>query len=459
MNPFKDNFTWGAAASSYQIEGAWREDGKGPSIWDMIAHQPGRIYENSNGDVACDHYHRYREDVALMKEIGLQAYRLSVSWPRVIPTGRGPVNEAGLAFYDRLVDELLSHGIEPWVTLYHWDLPYDLFLRGGWLNPDSSEWMAEYTAAVVERLSDRVTRWITINEPQCMIGLGYLKANCTHAPNMEVGMREALLAAHHVLMAHGRSVQAIRAHAKKPPVVGLSLVGCASSPLTESPEDIEAARNATHYVDGTQLWNHTWWGDPVVFGHYPEVGLKSYAKDLPEFKSSDFDTIRQPIDFMGMNVYWGGNTKAGVDGGSEWVPFPKGQPHTHFNWPISPEILYWAPKFYAEHYKLPIVITENGLSSCDSVALDGRVHDAGRIDFLHRYLLALRRAVADGVDVRGYFHWSVMDNFEWAEGYKHRFGLIHVDYETQQRTLKDSAYWYRDLIRSNGACLALPQQP
>ena len=450
---FKKDFVWGAAAASYQIEGAWDEDGKGLSVWDMVTRQKGRIWEDNTGNVACDHYHRYKEDVQLMADVGLHAYRLSVSWPRVMPQGTGSVNEAGLGFYDRLVDELLAKGIQPWVTLFHWDYPYDLFLRGGWLNPDSPKWFADYTAVVVDRLSDRVSHWITLNEPQCFIGLGHLGGGHQHAPSLQLGMHEVLIAAHNCLLAHGLGAQTIRARARKPASIGWAPVGQAYFPVTNSPADIEAARTATLDVYGNNCWNNTWFGDPVVHGRYPEAGLKAYGEAVPKFKPSDMDIIKQPIDFYGVNIYSGTPVKAGDDGKPVVLPFPAGHPHTHFVWKRAPEALYWGPKLLAEHYKLPIVVTENGLSNCDWVSLDGRVHDPQRIDFLQRYLLELKRAARDGVDIRGYFQWSIMDNFEWAEGDKHRFGLIHVVYATQKRTLKDSAYWYRDVIKSNGASL------
>jgi len=448
---FPKDFVWGAAAASYQVEGAWNEDGKGASVWDMLAHQGGRVWENHTGDVACDHYHRYPEDVALMQNMGLNAYRLSLSWPRIMPEGTGKVSEAGLGFYDRLIDELLAKGVAPWVTLFHWDYPYDLFLRGGWLNPDSPKWFADYTAVVMDRLSDRVSHWMTLNEPQCFIGLGHFYGE--HAPGLKLGMSEVLLAAHHSLLAHGLSVQVIRAKAKKTPYVGWAPVGSGYYPATDSEADRAATMKGMAAIYPGHLWNNCWWGDPPVLGSYPEEGLQVYGKDVPRFKSSDFDIICQPLDFYGCNIYHGGAIEAGPDGNERAAVFPPGHPHTHFHWKVTPESLYWGPKFLAERYKLPIVVTENGLSSADWVSLDGRVHDHGRIDFLNRYLLALHRAIEDGVDVRGYFQWSIMDNFEWAEGYKHRFGLIHVDFATQKRTLKESAHWYREVIKTNGASL------
>ena len=448
---FPANFTWGAAAAAYQIEGAWDADGKGPSVWDMMTEQRGKVWDGHTGRTACDHYHRYPADVALMKAMGLQAYRLSVCWPRVQPAGVGAVNTKGLDFYDRLVDELLAAGIQPWVTLFHWDYPYELFLRGGWLNSESPHWFADYTEIVVDRLSDRVSNWITLNEPQCFVGMGHLTGE--HAPGLKLGIAEVLLAGHHALKAHGLAVQVIRARAQSTPAVGWAPVGCISHPASDSPADAEAAMRVMSEVYPDNLWNNRWWGDPPVHGHYPEEGLRVYGKLAPKVRPGDMETICQPLDFYGCNIYQSSAVRAGRDGRPEMAVPPVGHPHTHFLWRVSPEALYWGPKFLAEQYKLPVVITENGLSHCDWVGVDGRVRDGGRIDFLKRYLRELDRAIADGVDVRGYFHWSIMDNFEWAEGYKHRFGLVHVDYETQKRTLKDSAFWFREVIRSNGESL------
>lgn len=445
---FPAKFHWGAVASAYQIEGAWQADGKGSSVWDMFTRRKGHVWDGQTGQVSCDHYNRYKEDVALMAQMGLNAYRFSVSWPRVMPNGTGSINKAGLGFYDRLVDELLGAGIQPWVTLFHWDYPYELFLRGGWLNPDSPSWFAKYTEAVVDRLSDRVTHWVTLNEPQCFIGLGHETGE--HAPGLRLDLPEVLLAGHHALLAHGRAVAVIRERAKKPPVVGWSPAGTIYYPATETPADIDAARIATNSV-WSGVWNNRWWGDPVVFGHYPEFGLRVYGDAAPKVTKADMKIIRQPIDFYGCNIFQGEAIKAGPDGAPAHAPLPPGHPRTLYLWSQTPEALYWGPRFLSETYKLPIVITENGMSNCDMVGHDGRVRDQVRIEFMISYMRQLRRALAEGIDVRGYFVWSLMDNFEWAEGYKHRFGLIHVDYSTQKRTLKDSALWYRDVIVSNGA--------
>ncbi len=449
---FPEGFVWGAAAASYQIEGGAFEDGKGPSVWDMMCRKEGAIWNGQSGEVACDHYHRYKEDVALMKEIGLKAYRLSISWPRVIPAGTGSVNLRGLEFYDRLVDELLAAGIAPYVTLFHWDYPLELYYRGGWLNPESPDWFAEYTKVVVERLSDRVTHWMTLNEPQCFVGLGHRDG--VHAPGDRLAFREILRMAHHALLAHGQAVQIIRSHSKAEARVGYAPVGAVRMPASEDPQDIEAARAAMFSVtEPKDYWVNSWWMDPVILGRYPEDGLKAFADDLPDIKADDLEAMCQPLDFLGVNIYQGQKVRAGEGGKAEPVGLPPGYDITAFRWPVTPEALRWGPRFFFERYGLPIVITENGMSNIDWVSLDGRVHDPQRIDFTRRHLLELEKAAEDGADVRGYFHWSIMDNFEWAEGYKQRFGLIYVNYETQKRTPKDSAHWYKEVIASNGANL------
>ncbi len=454
---FPADFTWGAAAASYQVEGATRVDGRGPSVWDMFCRAPGRVWEGHTGDVACDHYHRWKEDVALMKSIGLKAYRLSIAWPRVMPAGTGAVNARGLAFYDQLVDGLLEAGVEPWVTLFHWDLPYDLYLRGGWLNRDSVNWFGDYADVVARKLSDRVSNWMTLNEPQCFIGLGLRDG--IHAPGDKLGLKEMLTAGHHTLMAHGKAVQVIRAATRKPASIGWAPVGVTFIPASDSPADIQAARTATCSVRTKDYWNNTWWADPVLFGRYPEDGLSLFGDDAPTVQSGDMDLIRQPLDFYGANIYHGTVVRAGADGAPENVPLRPGYPHTMFLWKVTPSALYWGPRFLHERYQLPVVVTENGLANADWVSLDGKVHDPQRIDFMERYLSELRRACHDGIPVKGYFTWSIMDNFEWAEGYKQRFGIIYVDYATGKRTLKDSAEWYREVIRTHGAVVNPKQAP
>jgi len=443
---FPRDFVWGVAASSYQIEGGASADGRGDSIWDTFCRGKGNVWMDQTGDTACEHYHRMESDVDLISQIGARAYRLSVAWPRVMPGGRGAVNAAGLDFYSRLVDRLLAKGITPWVTLFHWDFPQALFDEGGWLNRDSADWFAEYSAVVVDALSDRVSNWITLNEPQVFIKYGH--GDGINAPGLKLPLREQILAGHHAMLAHGRSALAIRAHAKTPPKVGYAPVCVVRYPKTDG--DLDAARHATGEVTVKDLWNNAWWMDPVLRGEYPESGLKVFGADVPDFNSGDFDIIQQPLDFLGINIYEGQPISTGAAGEPVFAPRPVGHPLTAFRWPVEPESLYWGPRFMHERYNVPIYITENGLSNIDWVHLDGKVHDPQRIDFTTRYLRALRRAASDGVDIRGYFHWSLMDNFEWAAGYKERFGLIHVDFETQERVLKDSAHWYRGVIESNG---------
>jgi beta-glucosidase len=444
---FPNDFKLGAATAAYQIEGAAFEDGRGLSVWDVFCRQPGKVYESHSGETACDHYHRYSADVALMREIGLQAYRMSVSWSRILPEGRGKINERGLDFYDRLVDELLAADIEPWLTLFHWDFPYELYKQGGWLNSASPDWFADYTRIVVERLSDRVSHWLTLNEPQCFIGLGHYTGE--HAPGLKLDFGEVTQAAHHALIAHGKAVQTIRAYAKTPSKIGYAPIAGVNVPASVAQADVEATRHSVFSVTDKHLWGNTWWSDPIFFGHYPEDGLRLFGDAAPRFTAAEMDIIRQPLDFYGTNIYQAQKIRADAAGAPQVVPFPAGQAQTALRWNVVPEALYWGPKFLYERYKLPIVITENGLSSMDWMSLDGQIHDAQRIDYLHRYLQQFARAVADGVEALGYFHWSLMDNFEWALGYRERFGLIYVDYATGQRTLKDSAYWYKNLITAH----------
>ena len=442
---FGRDFLWGAASASYQVEGAAYEDGKGLSVWDVFCQKPEAVWEGHTGDVACDHYHRYLEDVSLMKEIGLKAYRLSIAWPRVMPAGTGTVNPKGVDFYGRLIDALLEANILPFVTLFHWDYPYDLFCRGGWLNPTSSDWFADYVSVIVDKFSDRVKHWFTLNEPSVFVELGHHYGN--HAPGLKYSMKEILYISHNVLLAHGKSVMAIRSGSKSPCQVGFAPVGNAMIPASESPADIEAARQATFAIHSNDhTWNNTWLSDPVFFKQYPEDGLRVYGANVPEIGPNDMDIIGQPLDFYAFNNYTAGTIRAGEDGKPEYIPYLPGKPMTAMTWPVTPDGLYWVSKFFWERYQKPIYITENGMANVDWIHLDGHVHDPQRIDYTTRYLTALQRAVDEGIPIKGYFHWSIMDNFEWAEGYKQRFGMIYVDYPTQRRVLKDSALWYRSVI-------------
>jgi beta-glucosidase len=444
---FSKDFVWGAATASYQIEGAMLEDGKGLSIWDTCCQIPNFIKNGDNADIACDHYHRYKDDVQLMKAIGLKAYRMSISWSRILPNGIGTVNEKGLEYYERLIDELLSCNIIPYVTIFHWDYPYELYKKGGWLNRDSSDWFAEYTGIVIRRLSDRVKHWITQNEPQCFIGFGHELG--IHAPGLKLSRKDILDVVHNSLLAHGKSVMAIRSYSKQSCEIGYAPVGEVFYPETNSKEDIEAARKATFSIINPDLWNNTWLMDPIYFGHYPEDGLNIFRKWCPDIRSDDMKIINQPLDFFASNNYQGKKVRMGKDGNAEVIERHMGYDRTAFKWPMTPEILYWGPKYFYERYNKPILITENGISNTDWVSVDGKVHDPQRIDFLHRYLKEFKRAAKDGVKAKGYFCWSLMDNFEWAAGYGERFGLIYVDFKSQKRIIKDSGYWYKKVVESN----------
>jgi beta-glucosidase len=453
-NSFPKDFVWGVATASYQVEGAVSEDGRGASVWDTFCKRKGAIFDGNTGDTACDHYHLFKEDVALMKTLGVKSYRFSVSWPRVLPNGVGAVNGKGLDFYKRLLDELGKAGITPMLTAFHWDYPEALYKRGGWLNRDSADWFAEYTALLADNLSDRVNLWVTQNEPQCFIGLGHLDG--VHAPGVKLKFPDYLLAAHNGMRAHAKSVQALRARAKdaKAMKIGYVLAAQITQPATDKPEDVEAARAAIFAVNGRHEWNNAWWTDPVVLGKYPEDGITEYGKDMPKFKPSDLDEMKQPVDFLGLNIYKADSYRRGADGKPEHLPIPAGFPRAGSDWQtITPACMYWGPRFFHERYKLPMAITENGLATRDQVFLDGKIHDPQRIDFMHRYLTELGRAIKEGVPVTGYYAWSLLDNFEWADGYKQRFGLVYVDYQTQKRVPKDSFDWYKKVIASNGKIL------
>ncbi len=454
---FPKNFIWGAAASSYQIEGAAYDDGKGPSVWDQFCKKEGTIHNGDNGDSACDHYHRFKEDIHLMDQLNIPAYRLSISWPRVLPEGIGSVNQKGLDFYDRLVDSLLEKKITPHVTLFHWDFPQALMDKGGWLQEESPVWFEEYTRIIADRLSDRVSHWMTLNEPFCHVMLGHKTGY--HAPGLKLPDRDILKILHNIYLAHGRSVLALRSCAKINPQIGIAMVGSPAIPHTEDPGDIEAARQAMFCLkgDGGDLWNMGLWFDPLLLGRYPEGYEEIFAPILPDISPDDMKIICQPLDFLGLNIYQSGRVRMGKEG-PEAVPnfLIKGMPKSNMGWPVTPEGLYWGPRFFYERYKTPIYITENGLANQDWVFLDGKVHDPQRIDFLTRYLLQLNRALQEGIDVRAFMHWSLLDNFEWAYGYDKRFGIIHVDFQTQKRIIKDSGYWYSTLIGTNGRSLFTP---
>ncbi|MFD8599268.1 GH1 family beta-glucosidase [Kitasatospora sp. NPDC059646] len=462
---FPAGFVWGAATAAYQIEGAADRDGRTPSIWDTFARRPGAVRNGDTGDIAADHYHRYREDVALMCELGLRAYRFSLAWPRVRPGGRGPANEAGLDFYDRLVDELLAAGITPVATLYHWDLPQELEDEGGWTDRATAHRFAEYASIAARRLGDRIPTWTTLNEPWCSAFLGY--GNGVHAPG-RTDHAAALAAHHHLLLAHGLGTAALRAELPAGAQVSLTLNLAAVRPLTAGPADLDAARR----IDG--LANRIYL-DPVFRGSYPEDVLADTAQitDWSFVRDGDLAEISRPVDSLGINYYTptvvaaeaaepaeGAPRGDGHQGGSPWPAdrgirfLPAPGTRTAMDWPVDADGLYeLLTRLRDDLPGVPLLVTENGAAYEDYSDPSGAVHDPERIAYLHAHLAAVHRAIADGAPVRGYFLWSLLDNYEWAYGYSKRFGIVHVDFASQRRTPKDSAHWYRQVIRDG----ALPQ--
>jgi beta-glucosidase len=369
----------------------------------------------------------------------------------MLPEGIGKPNAKGIAFYSALVDRLLDNGIEPWITLFHWDYPLALFKKGGWLSRESADWFAEYTRIVVDALSDRVSRWITMNEPRCFIGYGHHTG--MHAPGLKLTFPEVLLASHHALLAHGNAVATIRAYAKTRPCIGVAPDSFVKIPATDTDADVKAARESMFRIIEKNVFNNNWFTDPMILGQYPGEAVSLFGSDMPGIRPGDMESICQPLDFLGVNIYQGAYVKAGVDGAPQLCPPVPGTPTTTMEWKVTPQALYWGPKFFYDRYRLPIYITENGMSNGDWVHLDGRVHDPQRIDFVNRYLREYARAIRDGVDGRGFFHWSFLDNFEWADGFAKRFGLVHVDYATQKRTVKDSGHWFKLVVESNGGVI------
>ncbi|MCW2764534.1 MAG: Beta-glucosidase [Nocardioides sp.] len=429
-------FRFGTSTASYQIEGAATEDGKGPSIWDTFSAQPGRINDGSTGDVACDHYHRYDDDVALMKDLGVGGYRFSLSWPRIQPTGSGQVNQKGLDFYDRLIDSLLNSGVRPMVTLYHWDLPQALEDDGGWLNRATIDRFADFASIVGERFADRVEHWVPINEPNVVTLMGYSVG--MHAPGRTL-MFDALPVAHHLLLGHGRAAIALRE-------AGASSVGCANNHAPMWPASEDAAD-----VGATKLFDALWNGmflEPMLLGRYP-VDLQPLLEDVIE--PGDLATIRQPLDFDGINYDTPLRSAAAPEGAEMPFEFRElvGYPTTDFGWPVVPDALReWLIMLRARFRAAlpPLIITENGAAYSVGPDESGVVDDQPRIDYIDSHLRAVATAIQRGVDIRGYYAWSLLDNFEWTEGYTQRFGLVHVDYETQVRTPKRSFQWYADMI-------------
>ena len=454
VRAFPDGFVWGGATAAFQIEGANTEGGRGPSIWDTFCDIPGKVLDGSTGVVACDHYHRWEQDLDLLVSLGLSSYRFSISWSRVMPTGKTVENETGMAFYDRLVDGMLERGITPNATLYHWDLPQGLEDAGGWLNRDTAYRFAEYAAHVQHRLGDRVRSWATLNEPWCSAFLGY--ASGEHAPGHR-DPAEAVRAVHHLMLGHGLAAEALHG-GRRPASVGIVLNMYDVTPATDAPADLDAARR----LDGQQ---NRWYLDAVLTGSYPQDIVADYAKftDMSFVQDGDFAAISARLDWMGINYYSSFNVR-GLDEpatpapGARPTPWigcedveivPNGLPQTHMGWDVVPQGLHNVLFRVTRDYDSPpLYITENG-SAYDDVVVEGQVHDDERIAYLEAHLRACLDALEDGVDLRGYYAWSLLDNFEWAWGYTRRFGIVRVDYDTQERTPKDSAKRYSEIVRAN----------
>jgi len=432
----KPGFIWGVSTSAYQIEGAAHEDGRGPSMWDTFCKEKGRIGNGDTGDIACDHYHRFAEDIGLMQKLGVNAYRFSVSWPRVLPQGRGRVNQAGLDFYDRLTDGLLRVGIEPWLCLYHWDLPQALLDLGGWLNRDIAGWFADYTALIARHLGDRIHRFATFNEPNVCTLFGY--GNNWHPPGIARADRY-FTAAHHVNLAHGAAVQTLRTLAPRA-TVGAIHNRQPCWPASQSPADL----TATAIFDA--CWNRIF-ADPQCLAQYPAELIDQIE---PNIQPGDMARIAQPVDWFGMNHYSPIYARADAgELGFAWADPPADEPKTEIGWRIHPEAFRDELITTHQHYRLPIYVLENGSGGSDTPDANGVIADTGRIDYLHAYTGALSEAVQQGADVRGYFVWSLLDNFEWGAGYSNRFGLVYIDYPTLTRTPKSSFAWYNALIAAN----------
>ncbi len=436
---FPEGFKWGVATASYQIEGSPLADGAGTSIWHRFSHTPGTTHNGDTGDVACDHYHRYKEDVAIMKELGVKAYRFSIAWPRIFPYGRGKINLKGIDFYDRLVDELMNAGIEPFITLYHWDLPAALQEKGGWMNRDIAGWFADYADYVFQKLGDRVKHWITLNEPWVTAFIGHMFG--THAPGVK-DVFAAFEVVHNQLRAHSRAVEAFREE-NLDGEIGITLSNHSQAPASQSEADVMAAKIAHEQV------NYPLFLNPIFKGDYPEHLLSVAKEYFPKDYKRDMGDIKKPIDFVGINYYSGSLVKADPSAPLGIKSVDRGLEKTEMGWEIYPEGLYDILKGLQDTYNpREVFITENGAAFNDKVE-NGAVHDEKRIDYLKLHFEQALRAIGDGVKLKGYFVWSLMDNYEWAEGYSKRFGIVYVDYETQKRILKDSAKWYSKVIANN----------
>ena len=456
---FCDGFIWGVASSAYQIEGRDSNDGAGAMIWDKFIEEGG-TKDGYGAQIACDHMHRYAEDFKLMRLMGIKAYRFSISWARLIPDGTGKVNEKAVALYRDMILTMKKNGIEPYLTMYHWEFPQALQDRGGWLNEEVIDWFGYYAKVVAEKFSDICEYFITLNEPECFVGIGHMSG--WHAPGLHLPYKDIFQIAHNALRAHGQAVKNLRKYAVRQIKIGYAPTCGMAYPYSQSKEDIEAARKVLfgfYEPMDNWTWNVAWFNDPVFLGKYPEEGLKKFKEYLPDITAEDMKLISQPLDFMGQNIYNGYFVKQGADGEPEFIDRPEGFPKTAANWPVTPDCIYWGVKYIYERYKKPLYITENGMSCHDDVSLDGKVHDPNRQNFLDMYLSALQRNYNEGVDLRGYFLWTFLDNFEWDKGYTERFGIVHVDFQTQKRIVKDSAFWYKKVIESNGDILSVNQKP
>lgn len=442
---FPKEFLWGAASSAYQIEGYATADGGGKSVWDVFCHTPGKIAYDDHGDIACDAYHRYAEDIALLKEMGAKAYRFSTSWARIEPNADGCWNAAGLAYYDKIVDLCLENGITPYMTLYHWELPQSYEDKGGWRVRETSHAFARFAGMMAAHFRGRVQHYFTLNEPQCTVSLSHETG--IHAPGLRLDQAGQFNVLVNQLLAHGLAQRAIK-EADPTAMVGIASTGRLCYPETETPADIDAARNACFAVsDDDWTFTHHWLLDPICLGRFPKGPGTTLETLASRVAPEDMQIIHTVPDMLGYNIYNGHSVRAAADG-FEYVSRYPGFPRTAMKWPVTPEVLDWGVRFLQERYGLPGYITENGLSCNDRIYLDGKVHDLERIDFLARYLASLRRAMEHGADIRGYFQWSLTDNFEWSNGYGERFGLIYIDYPTGQRIPKDSFHWYTDVIHT-----------
>ena len=443
---FPEKFIWGCASSAYQTEGAAYESDKGKSIWDVSCEEKTHVFEGQTGEIACDHYHRWQEDLTLLQRMGVRHYRFSVSWPRLIPEGTGRLSRTGMDFYDRLVDGMLARGIAPHCTLYHWDLPYELYKKGGFLNADMEDWFSEYTQQVCRLLGDRVQTYFTFNEPECIIGCGLMEGN--HSPYLKLPMPQVLQAAHHLLLANGSACRVIRSLV---PQARVGMTHACALPLPQCPQDEADAEKMAFSPNGT-MFNNAWFNDPVLFGRYPQEIAESFGVSF-EIREGDMRRIREKQDFIGLNIYHGRPVARDASGKLKKV-FPRPEVgRSSMNWNLTPESLYYGCKYFYNRYRVPIMITENGVALTEWKCRDGSVRDECRSDYISRYVAQLHRAVEEGIDVRGYFYWSLLDNFEWSEGYSKRFGLVYVDYDTLERTLKSSAELYARIVRTNGGCV------